>query len=63
MEMKDVAILLNAMLRDGVIQSYAVFGAVAQMRYTGAVSRGGLADLSSRHGLSEQWESFQRRFI
>lgn len=36
--MKDVAILLNAMLRDGVIQSYAVFRAVAQMRYTEAVS-------------------------
>jgi hypothetical protein len=36
--MKRVAILLNAMLRDGVIMSYAVFGAVAQMRYTEAVS-------------------------
>jgi len=36
--MKDVAKLLNAMLRDGAIKSYAVFGAVAQMRYTEAVS-------------------------
>lgn len=36
--MKHVAKLLNAMLHDGVIRSYAVFGAVAQMRYTEAVS-------------------------
>jgi hypothetical protein len=36
--MKDVAKLLNALEREGVIQSYAVFGAVAQMRYTEAVS-------------------------
>ncbi|HMO50692.1 MAG TPA: hypothetical protein PKE26_09735 [Kiritimatiellia bacterium] len=36
--MKRVAILLNAMIRDEVITSYAVFGAVAQMRYTEAVS-------------------------
>jgi hypothetical protein len=36
--MKDVAKLLNAMQRDGVVVSYAVFGAVAQMRYTEAVS-------------------------
>jgi hypothetical protein len=36
--MKRVALLLNRMVRDEVITSYAVFGAVAQMRYTEAVS-------------------------
>lgn len=36
--MKQVAQLLNGMARDGVIRSYAVFGAVAQMRYTEAVA-------------------------
>lgn len=35
--MKDVAQLLNDMLEDGVITNYAIFGAVAQMRYTEAV--------------------------
>ena len=36
--MKQVAELLNEMLRARVIQDYAVFGAVAQMRYTEAVA-------------------------
>jgi hypothetical protein len=35
--MRDLAILLNEMVAAGVIQTYAVFGAVAQMRYTEAV--------------------------
>ncbi len=35
--MKDVAELLNDMLENGVISNYAIFGAVAQMRYTEAV--------------------------
>lgn len=37
--MKQVAQLLNDMVADGVIDGYAVFGAVAQMRYTEAVSQ------------------------
>jgi hypothetical protein len=32
--MKDVAELLNAMRDSGVIKDYALFGAIAQMRYT-----------------------------
>ena len=36
--MEGVARLLNAMVADGVISGYAVFGAVAQMRYTEAVA-------------------------
>ena len=36
--MKDVACLLNDMLSAGVITNYAIFGAVAQMRYTPAVA-------------------------
>ncbi len=36
--MKAVAELLNAMRDDGVISNYALFGAVAQMRYTEAVA-------------------------
>ena len=36
--MLEVAKLLNTMLNDGVISGYAVFGAVAQMRYTEAVA-------------------------
>ena len=35
--MKLVAELLNDMLASGVVTNYAVFGAVAQMRYTSAV--------------------------
>ena len=35
--MKEVATLLNDMAQAGVISNYAVFGAVAQMRYTEAV--------------------------
>jgi hypothetical protein len=36
--MKQVAQLLNDMLARGVIQNYALFGAMAQMRYTEAVA-------------------------
>lgn len=36
--MDEVAKLLNEMVRAGVITEYAVFGAVAQMRYTEAVA-------------------------
>lgn len=36
--MKEVAELLNSMISAGVIADYAVFGAVAQMRYTDAVA-------------------------
>lgn len=36
--MNEVAELLNAMVGEGVISGYAVFGAVAQMRYTEAVA-------------------------
>ncbi len=35
--MKLVAEILNQMLADGIISNYAVFGAVAQMRYTEAI--------------------------
>ncbi|MFZ0134112.1 MAG: hypothetical protein WAK95_16345 [Desulfobacterales bacterium] len=35
--MDKVAVLLNDMVDQGIIADYAVFGAVAQMRYTGAV--------------------------
>jgi len=36
--MKHVAELLNDMVAQGVIKDYAVFGAMAQMRYTDAVA-------------------------
>jgi hypothetical protein len=36
--MDEVARLLNEMVRAGIITDYAVFGAVAQMRYTEAVA-------------------------
>jgi hypothetical protein len=36
--LKEVARLLNRMLSSGVITNYALFGAVAQMRYTEAVA-------------------------
>jgi len=36
--MHDVAELLNDMVTNGVIDNYAVFGAVAQIRYTEAVA-------------------------
>jgi len=36
--MDKVAQLLNRMVADGVVSSYAVFGAVAQMRYAEAVA-------------------------
>ena len=36
--MEEVAKLLNAMVADGIVSDYAVFGAVAQMRYTEAVA-------------------------
>lgn len=35
--MREVALLLEEMLKAGVVTGYAVFGAVAQMRYTEAV--------------------------
>jgi hypothetical protein len=35
--MDKVALLLNEMVEQGIIADYAVFGAVAQMRYTEAV--------------------------
>ena len=35
--MDKVAVLLNEMVEQGIISDYAVFGAVAQMRYTEAV--------------------------
>jgi len=36
--MDEVGKLLNAMVERGVLEDYAVFGAVAQMRYTEAVA-------------------------
>ena len=36
--MKQVAQLLNGMQAAGVIKNYALFGAMAQMRYTEAVA-------------------------
>lgn len=42
--MKQVAQLLNAMVEGGVLSDYAVFGAVAQMRYTEAVTTGRAKD-------------------
>lgn len=36
--MKEVAALLNAMCDAGVVRDYALFGAVAQMRYTEPVA-------------------------
>ena len=36
--MKEVAELLNAMRDAGVISEYALFGAIAQMRYTEPVA-------------------------
>jgi hypothetical protein len=36
--MKQVAELLNQMMAAGVVSRYAIFGAVAQMRYTDAVA-------------------------
>ena len=36
--MKELAELLNAMRDAGVIRQYALFGATAQMRYTGPVA-------------------------
>lgn len=36
--MKELALLLNEMLSEGIIKDYAVFGAVAQIRYTEAVA-------------------------
>ena len=36
--MDEVARLLNRMVESGVISNYAVFGAIAQMRYTEAVA-------------------------
>jgi hypothetical protein len=36
--MDEVAALLNEMVRSGIVSSYALFGAVAQMRYTEAVA-------------------------
>ncbi len=35
--MEEVAKLLNRMVKEGVILDYAVFGAIAQMRYTEAI--------------------------
>ena len=52
--MNDVAQLLNDMLKDGVITNYAIFGAVAQMRYTEAVvtmDMGVLVALPGKPGL------------
>jgi len=48
--MKELAQLLNEMRTAGVIQNYALFGAAAQMR-------------AARHGLSEEWRRFERRFV
>ena len=36
--MKDVAILLYEMVSSGIIKEFAVFGAIAQIRYTEAVA-------------------------
>jgi len=36
---KELAQLLNEMQRAGVIRNYALFGAVAQMRYTEAATQ------------------------
>ena len=52
--MKEVALLLQDMVSAGVITGYAVFGAVAQMRYTEAVlteDADVLVEIPGEHGL------------
>ena len=52
--MREVALLLQEMVSAGVVTSYAVFGAVAQMRYTEAVLTEDvdvLVELPGKHGL------------
>jgi hypothetical protein len=38
--MRELIVLLDEMLRANIVQNYAVFGALAQMRYTGAFCAG-----------------------
>lgn len=52
--MKELALLLNEMVAAKVIQNYALFGAVAQMRYTepvATVDADILVSIPSAHGL------------
>jgi len=56
--MKEVAELLNAMRAAGVISDYALFGLESA-----SVSRGQVARLAARHGLTEAWRRFEARFL
>jgi hypothetical protein len=66
--MKEVAELLEGMRAAGVIRDYAVFGAIAQMRYTEPVATLD-ADIlvmpiqGSGLGLSDRWSAFKRRYL
>jgi len=70
--MKELAELLNEMQKLGVILDYALFGAVAQMRYTEPVATldadvlvalPSMDRLDVRHGLAEEWRRFENRFL
>ncbi|HXJ93916.1 MAG TPA: hypothetical protein VMT20_13785 [Terriglobia bacterium] len=76
--MKEVADLLNSVRSAGVISEYALFGAIAQMRYTEPVATldadvlvaapppRGLNVLKPIYefcGLSDKWKRFEARFL
>lgn len=56
--MRELAEALNEMMRLGVLDDYALFGTIAQMRYTEPV-----ATLAQRHGLGEVWRQFETKFL
>lgn len=58
--MKELVRLLNDMREAGVIGNYALFGAVAQMRYAEPVATQALA---AKHELANAWKRFEERFF
>jgi len=67
-DVRALAQLLNEMRGSGVIANYALFGAAAQMRYTEPVATLDADVLVAvaqpdRHGMSESWRKFERRFL
>ena len=57
LQSKQTFEVLNQMVADGVLENYAVAGAMFLSQ--DAVEIGALEDVINRHGLSEEWSAYK----
>ena len=70
MGIREVIEMINRMQTDGVIEAYAIGGAVGATFYlepaateAGVLEFDGFQEILARHGLSGAWAQFERQFL